>query len=496
MFAPRPHPLLPTLIPVALGVSVGWAIATVLGRGETALLLAAFAAVVGLAALPVLLLFWRTQQVESLAWFLAVFGLALTFVDINPGFRKDWPFAVLANGFRVSLSDLLLLFLALLWWFDRTRKPAVAAIPRPLAVTFVVMLLWDAANAAFIAREPFFAWSLYWREVKALFFLWVLARFLQPHHFRLLGLALAAAVILQAIAVADQRFLGPVIFTAKLLKTDFALKSAAGSGYVMRFGGTMGHPNTLANFLAVALLFLWFFVPTLKGEWLARLFVLVAIALGLATLTITGSRGGWIGFAVALAIGILLWLKRKGRSVLIGALVMLFSVTTLFGSLFAVSETFRTRWTAEDRGSALVRVPLMETATNMIEENPVWGVGLGQYTREMHRYDRTNLQVATWYNQPVHNFVLLTAAEIGIPGLILHLTAFLLLLRYSWQTLTHGTGRFAHIGIAAFGGGVAWAIQEQFNPDYIFMPYYLWVVWGAMFAARRIEREQSAGLLP
>jgi tryptophan-rich sensory protein len=42
------------------------------------------------------------------------------------------------------------------------------------------------------------------------------------------------------------------------------------------------------------------------------------------------------------------------------------------------------------------------------------------------------------------------------------------------------------------GGTLAWAIQEQANPDYIFMPYYLWVIWGAMLAARRWER-QSRG---
>jgi hypothetical protein len=481
------------LLALVAGGATAWLLATLSASGDAKLLTAAIASLIGVAALPMLLLAMPRQRVADLAWLLAVFALVLTFIDINFGFRERWPFAVLANGFRVMLSDLLILFLALLWLSDRHRPRGVSAVPRPLAVALLAMLLWDGVNAALIPREPFFAWSLYWREVKTILILWFLAHYLQPHHLRLLGYGLAAAVLLQGIAVLDQMTV-KAIFTEKLLKTEFALKSAAGSGYLLRYGGTFGHPNTLANFLAVALLYLWFFLPSLKGEPRGRFFVLLALVVGLITFTVTGSRAGWMGFGLALALGMLLWMRKNGKNVLIGGLVMFFSITTLTASLFAFSPTFRDRLTKEDRGSALVRVPLAETAQNIIAAHPLTGVGLGQYTQEMHRFDRTHLQVASWYNQPVHNFALLTAAETGLPGLFIHLTIFGLLLWYGWQTFRAGSGLFADIGLTALGGGLAWAIQEQANPDYIFMPHYLWVIWGAMLAARRIERHR--GLAP
>jgi O-antigen ligase len=489
--ASDPHALLTFPAALLVGASSAWLLSIAFAQQDTATLLATLAGLLGIALFPVLFLFLSRQAIDQLAWTVAVFALALTFIDNNFAFRENWPYTVLANGFRVSLSDLLLLFLALLWWFDRTYQSATSAIPKPLAIALVAMLLWDGANALLVAKESFFAWSLYWREIKAVFFLWILARYLRPYHLHWLGLALAAAVILEAIAVLDQRTV-QAIFTEKLLKTEFALKSAAGSGYLLRFGGTFGHPNTLANFLAVALLYLWFFVPTLKGRPWQRAFVVFALIVGFATFTLTGSRAGWLGFGFALALGMLLWMKKNGKNVIIGALVMIFSVSAVFAALYATSATFRDRLTKDDRGSALVRIPLAETAANIIADRPLAGVGLGQYTREMHRYDRTYLQVASWYNQPVHNFALLTAAETGIPGLIVHLVVLALISWYGWQTFRGGTGFFADIGLTAMGGTLAWAIQEQANPDYIFMPYYLWVIWGAMLAARRWER-QSRG---
>jgi len=481
------------LAPAAIGAAAALVVAASLAANDVAILSATLAGIAGLAALPLLHLTLSRRQVETVIWTLACFALALTFVDVNFGFRKNWPYAVLANGFRVSLSDVLILLLAFFWLVSPHRRRTGEAAPKILFMAMALMLLWDAVNAFAIVRTPFFGWSLYWREVKAVLILWFLARYLQPHHLRMLGYGLAAAVLLQGIAVLDQMTV-KAIFTEKLLKTEFALKSAAGSGYLLRYGGTFGHPNTLANFLAVALLYLWFFLPSLKGEPRGRFFVLLALAVGLITFTVTGSRAGWMGFGLALALGMLLWMRKNGKNVLIGGLVMFFSIATLTASLFAFSPTFRDRLTKEDRGSALVRVPLAETAQNIIAAHPLTGVGLGQYTQEMHRFDRTHLQVASWYNQPVHNFALLTAAETGLPGLFIHLTVFGLILWYGWQTFRAGSGLFADIGLTALGGGLAWAIQEQANPDYLFMPYYLWVIWGAMLAARRIERHR--GLAP
>lgn len=476
--------------PLLLGALIWGVFVLGLAKGEVKNFILALAILFGIALIPLFWLVWPRQKIESMTFWLAAFSLSLAFVDINPGFVEHWPRSVLANGFRISLSDLLLLFLAVLWLSDRKRAPVTWSVPKPLTISLVLMLLWDCGNAFLVTGEAFFAWSLIWREFKIVGTLFFLAHFMQMRHLSLMGYAFAASLFLEALAVLDQRTT-QAIFTAELLKTDFALKSAAGSGYVLRYGGTFGHPNTLANFLAVTLFYVWFMVGALAGQTRKQMLLLFGLVLGFATLTVTGSRAGWLGMALVLTVGILLWMKKNGKSALIGAMAAFFMLTVVVGALFSLSSTFRDRITKEDRGSAMVRAPLAETAWNIVQDNPITGVGLGQYTRVMHHYDRTNLQVSSWYGQPVHNFMLLTAAELGIPGLFIHVSILLQIVIYGWQTFRHGSGVFSDVGLTAAGGTIAWTIQEMANPDYIFMPYYLWFVWGAMLAARRIELQRG-----
>ncbi len=484
-------------VPLTLGLMIGTLFAQALGA-DIKNALAVVAGLSGVSILLVLGFVWPAQRLHDMLFVLTVFSLALTFIDNNFGFRTGWPFVVLVNGFRVALSDVILLLLAVLWWFQRDERQQEhrgqvhlpPAVPRWLSGLFLASLLWGAFNSAFIAREPFFAWSVWWRELKIVLILYFLAHFMRERHFRLMGYAFAAAVVLQFLAVLDQKFFGPVVFTAQLLKTEFALKSIAGSGYIMRYSGTMGHPNTLANFLLVAILWIWFMIPTERRRWV-QFALLGAVVLAFITVVFTGSRGGWLGLALAMTFGIVAWMKRTGKNLVVGMFAALVTISAVTASLWTFSETFRDRLTKDDRGSALVRQPLNEIALNVIAAQPLTGVGYGQYTSVMKQYDTTNLRVTSWFEYMVHNWALLTAAEIGVPGLLLHLTIVLSMLAYGWQVFRHGTGMFADAGLTTIGATIGWLIQQMTNPDYYFMPVYLWFAWAAMLAARRMELQHG-----
>jgi O-antigen ligase len=61
------------------------------------------------------------------------------------------------------------------------------------------------------------------------------------------------------------------------------------------------------------------------------------------------------------------------------------------------------------------RVSLIRTSGAMVKENPISGVGLGNFIINIPKYSIDN----TWILQPVHNIYLLIFAETGLIGLVI-----------------------------------------------------------------------------
>jgi O-antigen ligase len=91
----------------------------------------------------------------------------------------------------------------------------------------------------------------------------------------------------------------------------------------------------------------------------------------------------------------------------------------LIGLLAALSLTFRgsiaARLTDDDLGAAHSRVPLMETASRIIADNPVLGVAANNYTAVLPDYASRHQDNEFLYT--VHNQYLLVWVETGLVGL-------------------------------------------------------------------------------
>jgi O-antigen ligase len=431
---------------------------------------------------------------RRLLLFLAVASLSVWLViDINFGFREHYPFAVLANGFNINVTDVLLAVLFLGWVGDLWAGRRKLHFPRPLLLLLAAMLGIHLVSAVFVAQEPFFAYSLIWRQIKVYWMVIFLANYLRDEaDFKVVGYAMAFIAVFEALVVLEQRTLG-VLFTPERLGADTRILSRAGAGTIERWAGTLSHPNVLAIFINTALIWVFFAIPV-ERQPVRRLALIVALAAGLGALVSTGSRSGWLGLAVALVVGIWLWppgsgMPRKHPLVAIGAIVL--TVTVGFAVLFASSETVQVRLLKGDAGAAAVRGPLMDVAMNMISAHPWVGVGLGQYVQSMRPYDRTLQRLAFTYNQPVHHAFLLKGAETGLPGMVVMILIFPVVFYYGWWVFRHSTGIVAVSGLAALGGMGAWLIQHQANPGELFMSPIVWVATGAMLAARNRLLEQS-----
>lgn len=151
--------------------------------------------------------------------------------------------------------------------------------------------------------------------------------------------------------------------------------------------------------------------------FLQRVLLIIAAFAGVVGIILSLARGSWIGLVASILLMVSLgWLRlsgseRKSYFVSVGAALLLVCVV-----LLPFSGRIYDRLTADDEGSASIRIPLMENALRMIEANPFVGVGLSGYRTNMTKHDDTGVFVSQIFPQPVHNVFAHVTTEIGIPG--------------------------------------------------------------------------------
>ncbi|MDB4939731.1 MAG: O-antigen polymerase [Candidatus Doudnabacteria bacterium] len=167
------------------------------------------------------------------------------------------------------------------------------------------------------------------------------------------------------------------------------------------------HPNSFALFLTPLLAFLLPFVFERKLSWYYKLFYLISIAGLVASL----SRGGWLGFAAAVAAYILFFATKRVKIALIAAAIIFAGVAYAIPILrYRVILAYRGDKSTESRYS------LWHTANKMIKDSPVLGKGLQGFEANFSKYntDPTQLPINL-----AHNIFLNFWVETGFFGLLL-----------------------------------------------------------------------------
>ncbi|HMS40967.1 MAG TPA: O-antigen ligase family protein, partial [Pyrinomonadaceae bacterium] len=177
------------------------------------------------------------------------------------------------------------------------------------------------------------------------------------------------------------------------------------------------------------------------------------------------ARGSWISLLVAAAILILFGWMRLSKSEKRNYFFSITGAGILVCVLLApFSARIYERLTADDEGSALIRVPLMETAVRMIEDNALVGVGLNGYRANMDRYDETEIFVTKVFPNPVHNVFAHITAEIGIPGGIIFCLLICAALFECFKAMQSKDRLLFAIALGVFAGLVAFVISAMKEP--------------------------------
>lgn len=219
-------------------------------------------------------------------------------------------------------------------------------------------------------------------------------------------------------------------------------EGAIGQG---RLSGT-SEPGQLAAALVAGLALSLGLARPLRPWPLARLAVQGAAMLCVATIFLTGSRGGLIALAVALAAFIAVGGHWRGR-LLVLSLVVAIAGFSFFN--YAASPELRERVTTVGSGSG--RVDLWTVGWRMVEDKPINGVGFGNFSDASARYvlepgDVARGQYVIDDAKLAHNTYLEFWAETGIVGV----ATFLLIVGFCLWTALRAAREFAIRGDNSF----------------------------------------------
>jgi O-antigen ligase len=188
-----------------------------------------------------------------------------------------------------------------------------------------------------------------------------------------------------------------------------------------RISGVVGTANELASVLVTALLLAGGLALALRGAPLLRALCVAAVGICLVGLFLTLSRAGLVALGAALVAAVLLAGRRRlGVAVLVTAVGL--SVLGYFS--LAASEQARERVTTI--GSGTGRTDIWTVAWRMVDEDPVRGVGVGNFqTVSVHYLLRPGAiqrdEFIVDRPQVAHNAYLHVLAELGVVGLVLFL---------------------------------------------------------------------------
>ncbi len=203
--------------------------------------------------------------------------------------------------------------------------------------------------------------------------------------------------------------------------SDLAHGIIFGKSLVLPYG-TLAHPNILAGTIVILLWWLW--RQTSFKKWWQK----VVLGLGLSTIFLTQSVVAEV-FALGLLVSVMVKkffkrqkLQKKGFSVFFQSFICLLLVVCIPLLMARAAQIF------PENDSIVRRARLNQAALSMWQKNPLFGVGMGQFTANLDQFWSGNQ-----FTQPVHNVFLLFLSENGIFGFIWLLVLLKVLFKFNFN---------------------------------------------------------------
>jgi O-antigen ligase len=327
------------------------------------------------------------------------------------------------GGFEISLTTIALALLYVRSVILLVASPArerirpAARISRPLALYlgFAALSATTAADASLSLRELFLLTELF------LLYLYLVTWVRTADDLRFVTAMLMTGLVLESLIMIYGAYVGETFWVGGVrIRVDTA-------GGLVRAGGTVGPPNSAAAYLSLLI------APTVSvlmtnTRRSVKAAAICCAAVAAAALVVTQSRGGWFAVLISLAV---VWFGAARHS--LRALVVPIVSAVLIALVVIFSgDIITSRLTEDDQGSAESRFPLMQTAMQIIRDQPLLGVGPNNYSTAMKQYGAVYGYWGDWV-YTVHNKFLLVWAETGVGGLVSFVWFLIETIRLGWN---------------------------------------------------------------
>ena len=205
--------------------------------------------------------------------------------------------------------------------------------------------------------------------------------------------------------------------------------------------GNLGDPNFLAASLIAGIALAGAGIVAARGRPVLQLGAVGALTTCLAAFVLTGSRGGIIGLAVAMIAAVAVSGRWRARTTL--AVVAVVTLGIGFYTIYAPPEV-KDRVESVTQGEVRSqdgRSTLWTTGWRMVKDNPVRGVGAGNFRVQSVKYAlepgatyRTDFLIDT--PAVSHNSYLGPLAELGIVGALLFVSIIGFSVASAWRAAT------------------------------------------------------------
>ncbi len=377
--------------------------------------------------------FFRTAASMLLVLWTALLPLQTRFVP-HQGILAGgkWEYGTLS----IYLTDFLLLAAFILLVLSRPK--GFWKVPRgiPSIVPVAVLGVLAAAFVSLLqASDVGVALALWARMLVGALAWWLLLHSQARLSLLAVGVVVSAAIeaVIALLQFMNQHVAGSTLFGIAAQSPSTLGVSVIESvlGRFLRAYGTLPHPNMLAGWLVLALVFT-IGLYLRSHEKLERSVLLMGFLIIQTGLFLTFSRGAilaWFAVFLLLLTAVLLrertervlpgWLPFHRPHPFLGMKMVKLTIAAVLGIgllsyIFSPLLTVRTGVVGRlERLSVDQRLAQLDDVQRIIERHWIFGVGVGNYTKALHEIDSTR---DTWEYQPIHNAYLLLFAELGVFG--------------------------------------------------------------------------------
>jgi len=219
--------------------------------------------------------------------------------------------------------------------------------------------------------------------------------------------------------------------------------------------GTMAHKNLFASALFLTLPFVIYGMFCFSGFW--KKAAVLSLTFIFASIIFSRTKAVWGAIILAGTAVLLIALRGRKRSIITAICLILLAFLYYY------------TYTVSSFASLNERILLWKKSFLMIKENPLLGVGPGQWKIMLPKYGRIEKKLPepdgtmseVWFQRP-HNDYIWVLSETGVPGFLCYLSVFLTMFYYIFRLLFHAENKDKKLFFLSMLFGIAGYMVNAF----------------------------------